>query len=158
MSLKIIGALILMVSALVIARELSLRVDGAVSYASALRSLLEQTKNMIDCYSLPASEILRRVDKNIFADCGYKGGSLPQSFSELLGGMSADDGEAFEIFSAFAREFGKSYRTDEASRCALYLEKMRSREQKLIKESAKRKRVIFTVSLCSALAVIILII
>lgn len=156
--IKIIGALTVIVSAAVIARELTLRVDSSVRYVSALRSLLEHTKNMVDCYSLPASEILRRTDKDIFADCGYKNSTLPRDFCELLQGISAEDGEAFDIFSSFARDFGKSYRADEASRCALYLEKMRSREQKLIKDSAKRKKVIFTISLCFALAVIILMI
>ena len=69
--IKIIGALTVIVSAAVIARELTLRVDSSVCYVSALRSLLEHTKNMVDCYSLPASEILRRTDKDIFADCGF---------------------------------------------------------------------------------------
>ena len=68
------------------------------------------------------------------------------------------DAEARELILSFAKDFGKSYRQDELSRCSLYLERMRAREQKLIKESAKKKKVIYTVAICSALAVIILII
>ena len=124
---------------------------------SALRILFEHTKNMIECYSLPASEILRRFEASYFSDIGYNQG-LPQDFSELAREAKIPDAEAAELLFSFSKDFGRSYRQDEISRCSLYLERMRTREQKLIKESSKRKKIIFTVALCTALAVVILII
>ena len=156
--MKIIGVLIIIFSSLVIAFELSVRVDKVARNVSSLRALLEYTKNMIECYSLPASEILRRSDEHLLLDCGYRKNSPARDFYELICNSDIPDAEAKDILSAFARDFGKSYRADELSRCALYLDKIRSREQKLIKESAKKKRLIFTVAICSSLAVVILIV
>ena len=156
--MKIIGVLIIIFSAFIIGAELAERVDQTGRSVSALRSVLEHTKNMIECYSLPTGEILRRLDRSVLRDCGYLKADAPMDFYSFAKEMKAIDAEAGEIFLAFAKDFGKSYRQDELSRCSLYLEKMRAREQKIIKESAKKKKVIFTVVICSALAVIILII
>lgn len=156
--LKILGVLVIIFSSLTIASFLAEKIDSSVKSICALRGILEHTKNMIECYSLPASEILRRVELSLLLDCGCDKNALPSDFSELAKRSVIADSEARELLMAFAKDFGKSYRQDEISRCSLYLERIRSREQKLIKESAKRKKVIFTVAFCSALALIILII
>ena len=156
--MRIIGIIIIIFSATMIATSLNSKIDLSISSVSALRMLFEHTKNMIECYSLPAGEILRRFDASCYLELGYSKKEMPRDFSELLDSTSIPDAEAYEIFSAFSRDFGRAYREDELLRCSLYLERMRAREQKLIKESAKRKKVIFTVALCSALALIILII
>ena len=154
----IIGSLIIALSAFAIARELVAEVDAAVRSAGALRSVLEYAKTSIDCYSLPSDEILRRIDRSVLEACGYGGERPPKNFSALCEGADIKDFESREIFSAFAKGFGKSFRADELSRCSLYLEKMRAREQKLIKEAQKKKKVIYTVAVCSALAAIILLV
>ena len=154
----IIGSLIIALSALAIAVELVAEVEATARSVSALRSALEHTKNMIDCYSLPADEILRRLDSSVFEECGYAKGDIPKSFLDFLEGSDIKDAEGRDIFFAFAKDFGKSFRTDELSRCSLYLERMRAREQKVMKEAQKKKRVIYTVAVCSALGVIILLI
>lgn len=156
--MKIIGALIIFFSSFMIAAGIVEKIDVTQRSVSALRGILEHTKNMIECYSLPAGEILKRIDSSLLSDCGCFEEKIPRDFSELAERAKIEDGEACEIFSAFSKDFGKSYRQDEILRCSLYLEKMRAREQKLTKEYAKKKKVIFTVALCSALAVIILII
>lgn len=137
------------------ARALISEFDKATRSASAARLLIERVKNMIECYALPAGEILKRIEPNIFAELGYSGGA-PNSFFELASDADIADGESAELLLAFAKEFGTSYRRDELSRCALYLERLRSREQKLLKEAAKKRKIIITVSLCSALGLIVL--
>lgn len=156
--MKIIGALIIIFSSIMISLDLSEKIDTSMSTVRALRMLFEHTKNMIECYSLPASEILRQFDLSAFAVLGYSKNNLPQDFATLAQNTVIDDSEAREILIAFSSDFGKSYRQDELARCSLYLEKMRAREQKLVKDSAKRKKVIFTVALCAALAVVVLIV
>jgi hypothetical protein len=141
-----------------IALNLTEKIDKAIRSVSALRKILEFSKNMIECYSLPAGEILKRINPSLFLDCGYFKKTPPEDFFMFITNTDVSDAEAYEIMRNFAKDFGKSYRQDELSRCSLYLERMRSREQKLAKESAKKKKVIFTVALCSALALIILII
>lgn len=156
--LRIIGAIIIFFSSLMIAYSLSSKIDRDIKAASALRTVLERTRSMIECYSLSASEILRRIDRAVLADCGVPTGCVPKSFSELVVNVDVADTEMRELMLGFAKDFGKSYRADELSRCSLYLEKMRAREQKMIKESAKKKKVIFTVAICSSLAAVILMI
>ena len=155
--MKIIGVLIIVFSALMIASNLAEKADGAIKAVSALRGILEHTKGMIDCYCLPAGEILSGMDFSLFLACGYSKTAPPLDFADFLQNSNLPDEEAKELMTAFAEGFGKGYRQDELSRCSLYLEKMRSREQKLIKESVKKKNMIFTVAICAALAVIILV-
>ncbi|MBO7303099.1 MAG: hypothetical protein J6U68_02815, partial [Clostridia bacterium] len=123
----IIGSLIIALSAFAIATELASEVEASVRSASALRSVVEHTKNMIDCYSLPSDEILKRLERSVLLGCGYEKCEAPKSFMALLEGASIKDSESREIFFAFAKDFGKSFRADELSRCSLYLERMRAR-------------------------------
>ena len=145
-------------SSVMIASSIARKSDFDARAVSALRAILEHTKNMIECYSLPASEIMRRLDTALLEDCGYTLGRVPDGFEDFSQNANISDGESADILHSFARDFGKSYRADELSRCSLYIEKIRAREQKLLKESAKKKRVIFTVAICASLAVVILII
>ena len=155
--MKIIGALVIIFSSVMIAMNQAEKIDDSLRCVSALRALFEHTKNMIECYSLPVGEILRRFDSEYLLEIGYSR-EAPRNFLELAEGASISDSEARELLLSFSRDFGVSYRQDELARCSLYLEKMRAREQKLSKESARRKRVIYTVALCAALAIVILII
>ena len=146
--MKIIGVLMIAFSAIMIASNLAEKTDITVKSVSALREILEHTKNMIECYSLPISEILCGVEFSLFLDCGYSKKTPPLDFDEFLKSSDIFDCEAREHMVAFAEGFGKGYRQDELSRCSLYLEKIRAREQKLIKESAKKKNMIFSVAIC----------
>ena len=87
-----------------------------------------------------------------------KSDDLRHRVEDFSQNANISDGESADILHSFAKDFGKSYRADELSRCSLSIEKIRAREQKLLKESAKKKRVIFTVAICASLAVVILII
>ena len=156
--MKIIGVLIIVFSSVTIASIFAEKTDGAVRSVSSLREILEYTKSMIDCYCLPANEILSGIDFSLFLNCGYSKSTAQLDFGDFLKNSNLLDEEAKEVMTSFAEGFGKGYRQDELSRCSLYLEKMRSREQKLIKESAKKKNMIFTVAICASLAVVILVI
>lgn len=154
--LKIIGILLILCSAFFVANKQIVEIEESVRSASALRSIMEQIKNMIECYSLPIGQILKKVELSTFKDCGYESEKAPCDLLEFLEKSSVSDTESFEIFFAFAKDFGKEYRQDELLRCSMFLERIRNREQKLLKESAKKKKVVLTVSLCAALAVVIL--
>lgn len=150
--------MMIIISAVMIASNIARRADSDVRAVSALRAIFEHTKNMIECYSLPAGEILRRVDRALLADCGYEADAPPRGFEDFAENTNITDAESAELLRSFARDFGRGYRADELSRCSLYIERIRAREQKLLKESAKKKRVIFTVAICASLAVVILIV
>lgn len=156
--MRIIGALLILCSAVFLANRAVLEIQAVLRTTSALRAVMEQVKNLIECYSLPIGQIFKRIDPSVIEACGYKGEALPTDLSELAENSAVPDKESLEIFLAFAKDFGKGYRKDELSRCSMFLERMRSREQKLAKETEKKKRVITAVSICGALAVVILLI
>lgn len=157
-ALQIIGAFLILCSALLVAQRMLSEVEISLERACALREVLEHIKNMIECYSLPIGQILERLDPSVLRGCGYFGENAPRDLFELVEKSEILDKETLDIFSAFAKEFGKGYRQDELLRCGAFLDRMRVREQKIGKELAKKKRVIPTVAVCSALAVIILLV
>ena len=132
--------------------------EASFESACALREVLEHLKNMIECYSLPVGQILERIDPSVLKRCGYFEKKAPKDLWELVEKSNVSDKETLDIFSAFAKDFGKGYRKDELLRCGTFLDKMRAREQKMCKDLAKKKKVIPTVAVCSALAVIILLV
>ena len=156
--MRIIGALLILCSSVFIAYGAVFKIQTTLQATSALRFVMEQVKNLIECYSLPIGQIFKRIDPSVIEACGYKGKALPTDLSELAENSVVLDKESREIFLAFAKDFGKGYRKDELSRCSMFLERMRSREQKLSKETEKKKRVIMAISICGALAVVILLI
>lgn len=157
MPLRIIGVALILCGAFCIAERMLADLDATLRATSALRAAIEQIKSMVACYSLPVGQILMRLEPSIFEALCYEDG-IPSNLLELAEGSVIPDTESQEIFFAFAKDFGREYREEEASRCAVFLERIRSREQKLYKERAKKKKVILTVSLCIALAVIIMLI
>lgn len=157
MPLRIIGVALILCGAFCIAERMIADLEATLKATSALRETLEQIKNMVACYSLPIGQILARLDPSIFEALRYEGGQ-PSNLLELIEGSEVLDAESREIFFAFAKDFGREYREEEATRCAVFLERMRSREQKLYKEKAKKKKIILTLSLCMALAVIVMLI
>ena len=158
MVVKLFGAALVIFGTLFAVTHFFERIELALKNTSALRSLLECTKNMIECYAMPAGEILSGLDGSLLKNCGYCFDVAPASFFELIENCNIYDGEAKDLMLAFAKDFGKGYRKDELSRCSMFLERMRSREQKLSKETEKKKRVIVAISICGALAVVILLI
>ena len=156
--LKIIGVLLILCSAFFIANKQIVDIESSVRSASALRSVMEQIKNMIECYSLPIGQILKKIEPSTLKACGYEPEEAPCDLLDFVENSSVADKESFDIFFSFAKDFGKGYRKDELSRCSMFLERMRTREQKLLKEAAKKKKVVLTVSLCAALAIVILLI
>ncbi len=156
--MQIIGALLILCSALLIAWRIVADIDATLERTCALRGVLEHVKNMIECYALPIGQIFERIDPSMLRSCGYFGEAPPKDLSEFIEKTDILDKETLDIFSAFAKDFGKGYRQDELLRCGSFLEKIRSREQKMYKESAKKKRVVLTVAICSALTVVILLI
>ena len=158
--MQIIGILLILCSTIFIANRMISEVEKTLRATSALRAVMEHTKNLIECYSLPIGQILRRLDPSVLEACGYKreNSKPPLTLLELAENSCIPDAESFEIFLSFAKDFGKEFRKDEILRCSAFLEKMRSREQKLLKESAKKKKVILTTFICMALVVVILLI
>ena len=99
--MKIIGVLLILCSAFFLARGYVTEIEDSVRSTCALRQIMENVKNMIECYAMPIGQILKQMDPEVLKLCGYSGDSLPCDLLELLENSSVTDGESREIFFSF---------------------------------------------------------
>ncbi|MBQ8140467.1 MAG: stage III sporulation protein AB [Clostridia bacterium] len=155
---RIAGAAILAFSGFAGAWIMNSSVSRTLTQTEALIALMRFIRIQIECFALPASEIIRRADGELLSRCGYCGGELPESFEELFEKFSVRDGEAAAITQNFARNFGKSYRSEQLRECDYYIAQLCDAKQRISDELPKRKKVNSTLCVSSALALIILLI
>jgi hypothetical protein len=121
-------------------------------------ALLRYTRMQVECFALPMSVILRRVDVGILRRCGYGGASPPESFEELWAECAIRDGVCAEWMRDFSREFGKSYREEQGRGCEYYETLLEQRRDALISELPAKKKIHSALWVSGALAVVILLI
>ena len=153
---RIAGALILVLSGVGGAYMMNSAASEKLRQSEALGALLRFIRAQIECFAMPASEILARCDRGLLRECGYCKDSPPESFEALLAGLSFSDAETAEIMAAFLSGFGKSYRDEQIRECDYYIALLRERAQKLGEELPNRRKVNSALCVSSALAAVIL--
>lgn len=153
---KIAGALILAFSGFGGAYMLNTAASLKASQTEALISFLRFVRAQIECFAMPAAEIILRCDKKLLEDCGFSVSEKDASFEDLIRGLSLSDGETREIIESFLRGFGKSYREEQIKECDYYIELLSERRQKIFEELPNKKRVNSALCISSALAAVIL--
>ena len=155
---RIVGALLLALSGGWGAYLMNQRITLTLRQTEAWLALLRYVKTQVDCFALPGTRILKGVDPALLRACGYEAESPPDSFLALLGGCGIRDRESERILSAFAREFGRSYREEQTKGCAYYCELLAARRDALAEGLPARKKVNSTLWISGALAMVILLI
>lgn len=153
---KIAGALVLVLSGFGGAYILNTAATQRATQSEALIAFVRFVRAQIECFAMPASEIILRCDKRLLADCGFSVLEQDRSFEELARGISIADGETREIIESFLRGFGKSYREEQVKECDYYIELLTERRQKIFEELPNKKRVNSALCISSALAAVIL--
>ena len=154
--LRIAGAASLLISGIVGARVMNASISKKWEQTEALIALMRFAKIQIECFGLPAPEIIARSDPRIISACGFCGDTLPDSFDELFRGCGIRDGEIGEILRTFAAGFGRGYREEQVRECEYYIELMCERRQILQSDLPKRRKLNSTLCISSALAIVIL--
>lgn len=155
--MAILGSLALLLSGIGIALLLVRDAERCVERTRGLLALVRFTKTSVSMYSMSVSEILKKCSPELLRECGYQDEApLPASFSELLAGCEIPDKDSRAAFADFAESFGNAYRAEEILRCEECIEKLRKREMSLSSALPSKKKIIFSVSLCSALSLLIL--
>ena len=154
--MKILGIVFLCLSGFGVASVLLGREEERLSVISALVELLEIIKRGVENYSMSASEILKSCDRELLRRCGYQGEDTPQGFLDMSINCRVPHGEAADVFSEFASDFGKSYRVRQAERCAEALARLRDIEGRVRSQLPDRRRVIICGSASFTLIIIIL--
>ncbi len=155
--MRILGILALLVSAVGVALVLVRDAEHTLLRTRSLVKLLGITRDSVGMYAMSAPEILKKCGNALIEACGYPTKrKMPDSFLEMSLECDIPDGETRAAFVEFAKDFGKSYRAQEVQRCELCIERLRKRERTLASELPGKKKIIFSVSLCSALVLLIL--
>ena len=156
MALRIVGAAILSLCGVLFAAHLNRRAECRLRQVEGWISLLRFVKAQVECFSLPMSEILWQCDREILRSCGYPADLSPKSFSAMIEAASFCDGECARIAHAFAEEFGKGYREEEMRGCDYYLAQLEAHKESLAKKLPAQKKMNATLSVCAALALVLL--
>ena len=155
---KLIGAILLAVVGVYGAVTLNTRAMRQIEQLDAWIALLRLTKNQIDCYALPTSEILRRCDRSLFVRLGWRGVAPPKDFSSL-GGEAARLGlteEGERIAESFCAEIGKGYRGEQVRTCDYAIGLFSAERDRLLSELPERRQ--RNVTLCMAAALLVVVI
>ena len=150
MAYKIIGALILFLSGLWVARLLNARAMAAFCQSEGILSLLRTVKLRVDCYAEALPEILSSLSPKILHDCGYRGEDLPRDFDQLLAGCTVLDEESMSALREFASEFGRGYRDEQVRACAYSISRVETRREALARALPMEKK--RNTTLCLALS------
>lgn len=155
---RIAGALMLTLSGVLGAAAMNTRASGAHAQTEALIAFMRYARNMIECFSLPAAEIIRRADREQLALCGFTGESVPESFGELFSRIHIRDADTARILQSFCDGFGRSYREEQLKEMDYYISLLCERAERLAEELPKRKKLNSTLCISSALALAILLV
>ena len=141
----------LWLSSLLVGRE-----EEKVGRVASLVRLVQETKNAVENYSMPASQILLAAWPELIRSCGYKGEAIPKSFLEMSENLDSGDLESNGVFFEFARDFGKNYRGSQTQSCEACAMRLKARYVELSGELAMKRRLIRCVCLSLSLFAIIL--
>jgi len=156
MPIRLLGAGILSLCGVLLAMHLNRRAEAHLREVEAWIALLRFVKGQVECFSLPMSEILARCDASVLRECGYPADVSPKSFSAMLEASSFCDGECERIAHAFAEGFGRGYREEETRGCEYYLAQLQAYKETLSKKLPAQKKMNATLSICAALALVLL--
>lgn len=153
---KIAGALLVLASGICLAVGASRFERSRLQVHDGLISLLFFIKGRIDCYAMPADQILLEMDKGILADCKCPG--QVESIEALLPHVKPYlDPETYRVLQSFGQGLGGGFRDEQIKRCDYYIELLRQKRMQLESELPARVRTNGMIwILCAVGAVILL--
>lgn len=153
---RLLGALLLLLSGLLLGSSLNRGLREVLAEVEAYGKLVRWIKLQVSCFSLPVEEILRRADPKLLRACGWREERPPSELSEFLKGSRPSDGELARILRDFSAEFGREYREEQLARCDYYLALLDRRAEELRARLEGKRRVNMTLSAAGAAALVIL--
>ena len=154
--LRLLGVCLLVGSSVGGSIFLCTRATRRLSQVEGFLSLVRLIRLQVECFAMPLSTILARVDEKLLRQCGY-GGRLPvEDLSALLDGCRIEDREAEEILRGFGEEFGRGYREEQVRGCEYTQSLLEERRLALAQRLPIQKKLYATLCLSGAIALVIL--
>ena len=155
---RIVGGLLIAISGFSAAFVMNSRLSGALRQTEALVAFVRFVRSQVECFGMPAADILAACDSNLLVACGFSGEELPSTMSELARGLEVYDTESAGLMRSFCDGFGRGYIEEQIKECDYYIELLRERRQAIAEALPSKKRVNSTLCISAALAAIILLI
>lgn len=127
------------------------------SQAEGFLSLLRHVRMQIDCFCLPVSKILARLDRGLLTDCGAPEGARDFPALLLQTKLWLPD-EACTLLADFSKDLGTSYREEQLRCCDYYIARLNPICEKLRAELPRRIRLawLLPIALCTALILLLI--
>lgn len=156
--LKLAGALLLSAAGVYAAVTLNRNAQRQIDRLDAWIALLRLTKNQIDCYALPAPEILARCDRSLLTRLGWDMKTPPADFAALgASGVFRDLTEEGErIAGNFCEEIGKGYRGEQLRTCDYGIGLFCAERDRLLAELPRRRQRNITLCMAAALGTVVI--
>ena len=153
---RIAGAAILVFSGAMGAWFMNSTASRALSQTEAFIVFLRYARIQIECFAMPAGEIIARCERELLGRCGLVSEIVPQTLDELIERCEVKDKETLEILEGFVASFGQGYREEQLKECDYYIELLCERREKMADELPRKKKLNSTLCVCWALALVIL--
>lgn len=154
MSLKYIGGGLLLCLAVVYCMSEAAAWQTVKRRLAAYVALLSYTKTSIACFGTSLVDILDKAPSELI---GQLGGELGGDFSALCRRGADLPGESGRLLASLADEIGTIWRQEQLERLSYYIGALEKEKAAFCSSLPSRLRLHSTLSVCGALAVILLI-
>ncbi len=155
---KLVGAVILLAVSLVSAALIMKKEKKHTDQLGGFCSLLEHIYKQIEAFNIPLPDILKNLDARTFKLCGIDvEGGIDEGFFLNQGGSFLRAKEK-KLISDFYAGLGRCYRDEQLKSCKYYLDELSNILLEAEKEYPKKRKLTYTLCVCTALGIIILII
>lgn len=153
--LKISGGILLIltggISAFSLCRYCRKRMDTLDGFIS----LLQYIKGQVECYARPIDDIISSLPPDLLRYCNCPTGA--NGLDELIDESRIYlDRESLRQLTAFAGEFGSTFREEQVQRCEYYASSLRERRQVVAERLASEMRSGCAVCICVTVSLAII--
>ena len=124
---------------------------------SAYVALLSYTKTSIACFGTPLADILSKAPPELIGQLGGAGDGACSDFATLCRRGADLPGESGRLLTSLADEIGTIWRKEQLERLSYYIGALEKEKAAFCSSLPSRLRLHGTLSVCGALAVILLI-
>lgn len=156
MILKIIGCAVAVATSVIAAGSIVSAEKRRTAQLYALARLTEHIGRQIENFSTPISEILRTADPSLLHECGSSSPATV-SFGDFIKGcdLALSEEEKRTLF-AFSAELGRGFKDEQVKSCTLCSAQLRALADSAAEQLPKKRKVTYTLFVCSALALVII--
>ncbi len=158
MILKIMGCFVAVSASIIAAGAIVSAEKRRVAQLLAFASLTERLGRQIENFSTPVPEILKSTDPALLHACGSSAPDT-ESFVRFLDScdLAVNEEEKRTLFT-FAAELGRRFRSEQVKSCALCSEQLSQFANDAQILFPKKRKMTYTLLICSALALVIILI